>query len=310
MLVSISPGKVILLGEHGVVYGKPCLSMAISLKVAVNIEKSEKCMVNGRIMEEGRHIYIMKAMEKTGVKEPLSITTFSQLPSASGLGSSAAITTACVAALLAMKGEFSKEEVARKSFEVEYEVQRGASPNDTSVCAHGGIILTGSEEMEGYSWKIEKGERKWFIYPVRMDRDITLVVGHTGIKSKTPILVKKIRKFVEYSSFGRELIEEMEGIVLEGKRALEHHDFATLGEMMNRNQKILHTMGASSKEIEKLINAALKAGAYGAKLTGAGGGGSIVALAEDAGRVAEAIERKKGKAYIVSVDREGVKVWK
>jgi mevalonate kinase len=310
MMVSISPGKVILLGEHGVVYGKPCLSMAISLKVAVNVERSDTCTVNGRVMEEGRHVYIMKAMEKTGINEPVAVTTFSQIPSASGLGSSAAITAACVAAFLAMKGRVDKEEVARKSFEVEYEVQRGASPNDTSACVHGGTILTWSEERAGYVWKMEKGERRWYIYPVKTDMDINLVVGHTGIKSKTPLLIKKIRKFVEYSSFGRELMDEMEGIVMEGKKALENQDFVKLGDLMNKNQKILHTLGASSKEIEKLINAALKAGAYGAKLTGAGGGGSIVALAEDAERVAEAIEKRKGKAYIVSMEKEGIKVWK
>ena len=309
MIISISPGKIILLGEHGVVYGKPCLSLAISLKVAVNIEKSDAYTVNGKPMERRKHEYIMKAMEKTGIEEPIAVTTFSQIPSASGLGSSAAITTACVAALLAFKGEEGMEKIAKTGFEVEYEVQRGASPNDTSACTHGGAILTWSKEMEGYEWKIEKDGGRWYIYPVKAE-EVQMVVGHTGIKSKTPILMKKIRRFVEYSSFGRELIDEMEHLVIEGKKALEKNDFVKLGEIMNENQKILHTLGASSKEIEKLINAALKAGAYGAKLTGAGGGGSIVAIADDVERVAEAIERKRGKSYIVSMAREGVKVWK
>ena len=102
----------------------------------------------------------------------------------------------------------------------------------------------------------------------------------------------------------------MENLVLEGKKALEKQDFIQLGEIMNENQKILHTMGASTKEIEKLINAALKSGAYGAKLTGAGGGGSIIALTDNPEATAEAIEKKKGKAYIVSIAKEGVKVWK
>ena len=92
--------------------------------------------------------------------------------------------------------------------------------------------------------------------------------------------------------------------------ALEEKDFVRLGEIMNKNQRILHTLGASSKEIEKLINVALKAGAYGAKLTGAGGGGSIIALTDSPEKVARAIENRKGKAYITSIAKEGIKVWK
>jgi len=309
MIVAISPGKAILLGEHGVVYGKPCLSVAISLKAAVNVEDSNEYLVNNLPLDEKKHSYIKKAIDIVGIEKPVSLATFSQIPSASGLGSSAAITTACVASLLAMKDEYDREEVARKSFEVEYEVQKGASPNDTSVCTCGGGILTWEKEMPGYIWSMEKNGRKWFIYPVEA-RDIKLVIGHTGIKSKTPLLIKKVRKFVEHSSFGKELIDEMEILVIEGKEALEKNDLVKLGQIMNDNHKILHTMGASSKEIEKLRNAAMKAGAYGAKLTGAGGGGSIIAIADNVEKVAEAIEKKKGKVYIVSIAKEGVKIWK
>ncbi len=309
MIVAISPGKVILLGEHGVVYGKPCLSMAISLKVAVNIEKNKEFTVNSLPLDERRHVYIKKAIDKIWDKEPISITTFSQIPSASGLGSSAAITTACVAALLAIKGKFNLEDVAKTSFEVEYEVQGGASPNDTSVCTYGNAILTWEKKMPGYLWATAKDGREWFVYPVKV-HDMKVVIGHTGIKSKTPLLIKKIRRFVEYSSFGRELINEMENLVIEGKKALENRDFVKLGSIMNENHKILHTLGASSKEIEKLRLAALKAGAYGAKLTGAGGGGSIIAIGDNPEKIAEAIEKKKGKAYIVSTAKEGVKILK
>jgi mevalonate kinase len=199
--------------------------------------------------------------------------------------------------------------VAKKSFEVEYEVQGGASPNDTSVCTYGNAILTWEKKMPGYLWSTAKDGREWFVYPVKV-HDMKIVVGHTGIKSKTPLLIKKIRRFVEYSSFGRELINEMESLVIEGKKALENKDFVKLGSIMNENHKILHTLGASSKEIEKLRLAALKAGAYGAKLTGAGGGGSIIAIADDVEKVAEAIEKKRGKAYIVSTAKEGVKILK
>lgn len=308
MTVAISPGKIILLGEHGVIYGKPCLSVAISMKVAVSIEESRFYSVNDQLLDEKKHSYIKKAIELLWDGKPLSITTFSQIPSASGLGSSAAVTVATVASILALKGKFSLEDVAKKSFEVEYEVQKGGSPNDTSACSYGNAILVWEKEKEGYIWKITK-DKTWYVYPVKAP-DLRIVVGHTGIKSRTPLQIKKVRKFVEHSSFGKELINEMENLVLEGVKALEKQDFIQLGEIMNENQKILHTMGASTKEIEKLINAALKSGAYGAKLTGAGGGGSIIALTDNPEATAEAIEKKKGKAYIVSIAKEGVKVWK
>jgi mevalonate kinase len=100
----------------------------------------------------------------------------------------------------------------------------------------------------------------------------------------------------------------MADLVIEGKRALERRDFVTLGGIMDHNQRLLHTLGASSKEIERLIQAALRAGAYGAKLTGAGGGGSMIALTDDADRVAAAIRHHRGRAYVVTVDRRGVQV--
>ncbi len=308
MAVAISPGKVILLGEHGVLYGKPCLSVAISLKVAVSIEEGNSFLVNGQPLDEKKHSYIEKAVKLLWKGKPLSITTFSQIPSASGLGSSAAITVATVASLLALKRAFDVEEVAKKSFEVEYEVQNGASPNDTSICTHGNAILVWEKEENGYIWKIGKGEKQWFVYPVNAP-DMQIVIGYTGIKSKTPMLIKKIKKFIEHSSFGKEIIEEIECLVLEGRKMLSKGDLIKLGEIMKENHKLLHTMGASSKEIEKLINAALQAGAYGAKLTGAGGGGSVIAIGEKPEKITEAIEKKGGKAFVVSIEKEGVKVW-
>lgn len=309
MTIAISPGKIILLGEHGVLYGKPSLSMAISLKVAVSIEIGEKYVLNSRPLNEKKHAYISNAIKKIWKGKPLAITTFSQIPSASGLGSSAAITTAIVAGLLAMNKEFSKENVAKISFDIEYEVQGVASPIDTSTCSYGNAIMVWKEKKNGYIWNISKGNVNWFIYPFEMP-EIDIVIGVSGIKSKTPEIVKKVGKFIKYSSFAKELINEMGGLVLDGIEALKKKDFVRFGEIMNENHKILRNIGASSKEIEKLISTAKKAGAYGAKITGAGGGGSIIAIGENAEKIMEALKEKGKDAYIVIPDKEGVKVWK
>jgi len=308
MPVASAPGKVILLGEHGVVYGQPCLSVAIDLRVGIEIEEGEEFIVNGKKMDSRRHTYIKYAVDKLWKGSPLNITTFSKIPSASGLGSSAAVTVATVACLLKMNNAFTLEETAKKSFEIEYEAQGGGSPNDTSACTYGSAILLSNKEKDGFIWSIARKEKKWFVYPIDVP-DIKLVIGMTGIKSKTEKQVRKVKKFVKYSSFARELTEEMGSLVMEGMTALRRKDFARLGEIMNEDQKILHTLGASSSELEKLISYALKAGAYGAKLTGAGGGGSMIALTEEHEKIAMAIEKAGGKAMVVSISHEGVKVW-
>jgi len=274
----------------------------------VEIEKGEGFTVNGRVMDNRRHTYIKHAIDNLWEGQPLSVTTFSKIPSASGLGSSAAITTATVACLLKMDNSFSLEELAKKSFDIEYEVQKGGSPNDTSVCTYGSGILLSREKKDGFVWEISKDTQKWFVHHIDVP-DMKIVVGMTGIKSKTPLLVKKVKKFVKYSGFARELTERIGNLAVEGTDALKNSDFVSLGEKMNEVQKILHTLGASSHELEKLINTSIRAGAYGAKLTGAGGGGSMIAITDEPEKVAIAIGKAGGKAMVTSVSREGVKIW-
>lgn len=311
MAVASVPGKIILLGEHGVIYGQPCLSAAIDLRVGVEMRPGDVHEVNGRPLDGYRHTYIKHAIETLWEGPPLQTTTFSNIPSASGLGSSAAITTASVACILSLSDAFSPESVARRSFEVEYEVQGGGSPNDTSACTHGGAILLARKKRHGFLWKISRDGRTWYVHKIDIPAmtDVHIVVGMTGIKSKTPRQVKKVRRFVTHSGFGRELTERIGELVIEGIDALQHRDYVALGQAMNEAQKNLHTLGASSDALEKLIAAARRAGAYGAKLTGAGGGGSIIALTDEPERVAIAIEKAGGRALVTSVSSDGVKMW-
>jgi len=308
MAVASVPGKIILLGEHGVLYGQPCLSVAIDLRVGVEMQEGSAATVNGRPLDSRRHTYIKHAIDKYWQGEPLEVVTYSKIPSASGLGSSAAITTASVACLLTLQQSFSPEEVAQRAFAVEYEVQRGGSPNDTSACTQGSAIVLAREKRDHFIWKISRKDRTWYVHSIPAP-EMDIVVGVTGVKSKTPQLVKKVRRFVNYSGFARELTQDIGGWVEEGIAALAHSDFVSLGEAMTESQKILHTLGASSPELEKLIQASLRAGAYGAKLTGAGGGGSMIALTDEPEKVAIAIEKAGGKALVTSISREGTKVW-
>jgi mevalonate kinase len=272
------------------------------------MEPGSSYTVNGRFMDSRRHTYIKHAVEKLWPGPPLQIVTYSKIPSASGLGSSAAITTASVACVLTLQQQFSLEEVARKSFAVEYEVQRGGSPNDTSACTLGSAIIISQEQQENCVWSISHKDKTWHVHSITVP-NMDIVVGITGIKSKTPQLVRKVRRFVDYSGFARELTESIGAWVGEGIKALHRRDYVLLGEAMTESQKILHTLGASSPELEKLIQASLRAGAYGAKLTGAGGGGSMIAITDEPEKVAIAIKKAGGQAMVTSVSLEGTKVW-
>jgi mevalonate kinase len=308
MVTVSAPGKVILLGEHAVLYGEPCLSTAIDLRTEVQaVVRGKTYRVNSSRMDSWHHTYIKAAVDYLWKGDPIHFRTRSNILSAGGIGSSAALTVATVGCLSQLGDEWDKDQIAQKSYEVEYSVQDGGSPNDTSASTFGSGILLSDKQGDNLLWGINKGERQWFIHHVDIP-PFTLVIGNTGIKSKTPIQIKKVRRFVQHSGFSRDLITQIGGLVHEGVKALKDEDYTTFGKLMNMNQNILHTMGASTKELQRLINISLKAGAYGAKLTGAGGGGSIIVLTDNPHDVSQAIRDVGGISLIVKPSREGATI--
>ena len=308
MVIVSAPGKVILLGEHAVLYGEPCLSTAIDLRTDVQaIVKGKIFRVNSYRMDSVHHTYIKAAVDTLWTGDPIHFRTRSNILSAGGIGSSAALTVATVGCLSMLEGDWNLDTIARRSYDVEYAAQGGGSPTDTSASTFGSGILLSSTKDDNLLWGIQKERRQWFIHHVDMP-SLTLVIGNTKIKSKTPIQIKKLRRFVQHSGFSRDLITEIGSLVHDGMKALMDEDFTTFGKLMNINQNILHTMGVSTKELEKLIQVSLKAGAYGAKLTGAGGGGSIIVLTDDPHEVSQAIRDEGGVSLIVKSTQEGATI--
>src|SRR5512136_52928 len=123
-----APGKVILFGEHAVVFGKPALALAIDLRITSSVTSSSQFSVNGHPMKKRHHAYISAALDEAWGGPPINVDTESEIPAGSGLGSSAAVTVSCIASILASKGKLEPEKVARMSFEVESNVQGRASP--------------------------------------------------------------------------------------------------------------------------------------------------------------------------------------
>ena len=312
-VVSSAPGKVILFGEHAVVYGQPSLAGAIDLRVFVKVTEnkakkikiiSDNCMETvdfNELNPEGRFRYVKKALdiffnEIIQVCRGVTISINSELPSASGLGSSAAVTVATMSALSRFFGtELKKEEIARLSHRVELEVQGAASPTDTLTSTFGGILF------------IEPLKKK---YSRLSCSSLPLVIGYTGDPRSTAELVRKVRELRDkYPDIIDGIILQIGEITKKAKKCLEGGELHHLGELMNINHGLLESLGVSTEKLSRLVYISRKAGARGAKLTGAGGGGCIIAYTpEKEENVIKAIAKEKCKPFRAPITADGVKI--
>lgn len=284
MVTATAPGKVILAGEHAVVYGRPAIAAPVWQVVATATITAAApgagCTLV--ISDLGQVLQLADA----GDKEPLAVVTRltlarlgvahmpdwrielrSDIPIASGLGSGAALSTALVRAIFARLGQPAPPAVVS---ELVYESERfyhGApSGIDNTVVAYGQPI-----------WFV-KGQAP---EPFAPTTPILLAIADTGIRSPTVLTVSKVREARQQDRPRYEAIFDAIGDLVHAVRcALEQGDAPALGSLFNANQALLHSMGVSCDAIERLVAAARMAGASGAKLSGAGGGGNIIALVE------------------------------
>jgi len=318
-----APAKIILFGEHFVVQGEPAIVVAIDKRARAVAERRQDTRLrfqsanlntscyfeNGifkvelgdakeaRFKFEPVKLAVDKVLAIYGRNVGLDVKIESAIPVAAGLGSSAAVVasvTAAVAALLELK--FSKQDIYRVAYEAEKIVHGTPSGVDPAIATFGGALL----------FQIDTGFK-----PLEVKTDIPLVIGDTGIERSTRIQVEKVRETMGHFPQITDLLNKTaREIVLRAITALQEDDLETLGRLMNINHALLYGIGASDESVEWLANAARKAGALGAKLTGAGGGGCIVALArtEKLETVSEAIMRAGGSPFIAKKTDEGVMV--
>ena len=307
MVIASAPGKFILLGEHAVVYGKPAVAIAIDKRFACSMTYGTENTLNGRPVNFDKHPYIQHMLQKHGM-ERVAVDTVSDIPAGSGLGSSAALSVSFSAAIRALKEvPIYTAEVAEDAFDTEYCVQGRASPLDTSACTNGyGIIVNGS--TENHLWDISRNDNKWSVSNTDVP-DMTFVVGYTGLHAPTGPLVERVRKYRDKNRFAYDIVNEIGEVTLSGIDAMRRDDMVTLGELMTKDHKLLSILGVSCKELNKLVDAVLPY-SYGAKLTGAGGGGSMIALTDRPDEVCDTITKRGGHPFIVRTNVKGVTVSK
>ncbi|MCD6503076.1 MAG: mevalonate kinase [Euryarchaeota archaeon] len=303
-IVTSAPGKVILFGEHAVVYGEPALSAAISLrifnKISIEEHPSEK---------EIRNPYLREIAKMYNVQ--VHTKTWGSLPIASGLGSSAAYTVSTIAGLdFIMHNKLDIMKIAKTAFEVEYNAQGRASPNDTSVATLGGYIILSRKVHDGFLWKIEKDNVFWNVHRVPLD-PLDIVIVYTGKPSKTGEMVTMVKRLYEKNEEIRAAIRRIGEIVLEAIDLIKSNDIESLGSKMYENHELLRKLCVSNEELDRIVKV-LSRYCYGAKITGAGGGGSVIGLLKEnsSKKVIEAFKETPYKIYIVKTGSEGVRVEK
>jgi mevalonate kinase len=185
---------------------------------------------------------------------------------------------------------------------------------DSSTCSHGNVVVLSDRIEEGLEWQYSRklttpeGEREWQIHTVDPPADeVYLVLGNTGIHAPTSKQVEKVAMMLKNNP---ERINEIETIGLIAKRGIKSllkGDYESVGRAMSENQLMLKSIGVSSPELENLIRAAAPS-SLGAKLTGAGGGGCMVALTRDPKATSEAIELAGGRTIISKFGAQGLSV--
>lgn len=311
-----APGKVILFGEHAVVYGHPAVAAATNQRTLVEVDCcGDRFTVNGYRLHERYHAYLQTAVEHIWKrKDAVRIQTEGGVPSASGTGSSAALTVATVAALRRLQELEGLPGLAQDAFRVERLTQGGGSPTDTSCSvAGGGMAISGASDPAGVGtklwdvvWDKPGEERTWTVE--RIDFPLmTAVIGNSGVKGRTDEQVAKVASAARKNAIVRERLAEIGDITRQAVPALKRKDWEAVGGFMNRAHSALHTLGVNHPAVENLVLAARAVpGTLGAKLTGAGGGGSMLALTDRPDAVAKAIEAAGGTAFIVQLGGPGV----
>ncbi|MFX0104054.1 MAG: mevalonate kinase [Candidatus Hodarchaeota archaeon] len=300
-------GKTILFGEHFVVYGLPAIASALGSFTTADIKIVKG---NGWTIDDQRPatpgykkkkydegiqsvINVINYLKIDTENQKLEITFAGDLVAASGVGASAAQCTSLGRALNdSFDLQLSDEEINVAAYEGEKAYHGTPSGIDNTASTYGGLI-----------WFVKNlSGGKNTIDLLQSPKKMPLVIANSGITTSTAEVVADVRRLKEENPQKfKNIFNEYEGLAKEAKKALLKGDIFSIGNLMNQNHKLLQDITVSGEINDKLVGIALKNGAIGAKMTGTGRGGLVIALVEN-----EEIQEKIANA----IENEGYNAWK
>lgn len=279
--LGVASGKIILIGEHSVVYGKPAIALPFNqAQITSKIYKTDAAITinciyfNGLLDEAPDELYGIKQLVNIVLiylKQPfknIHIQIESNLPSQRGLGSSAAVSIAVVRSLFdAFNVQLSQERLNHFVDIAEQIHHLNPSGLDSTTIASGKAVF--------YQKDIGKS-----VIELRMDA--VIVVADTGIKGLTKEAVTEVKKlWKENPTVVNPIMDRLEELTHEAKIYLENNEVIRLGLAMTEAHQLLRSINVSDEKLEHLVDVAMTNGALGAKLTGGGKGGCMIALAKN-----------------------------
>ena len=310
--VASAPGKVILFGEHFVVYGVKAILCAIDKRITATShlleekririksqlgnaelgidELSNQDAVSMRFMKPFFHI-VNAALEEFGQNKGMEIIIRSEIPAGIGLGSSSAACVAVAASVSGLFGKIPKEEILKMAIEAERIIFAEASGADSAVSTFGGVM---SYDKNGFD-------------KITCTNDLNLIIANSKQIHATREIVMRVKEFKRKNEdLFLKLCKQETQIVNDALSALKKNDLNNLGLLMSKNQELLDTIKVSTDRLDLLISEAKKT-SYGAKITGAGGGGCIISLV-DTSNSDTTVEnlRKISECFIARTDYNGL----
>jgi len=306
-----APGKVILFGEHFVVYGVKAILCAIDKRITVTAEKIPEDVIsikstignlraikNKPITEINgplRPFYYLanKIIKKYEYDSGIQITVDSEIPLGVGLGSSSACCVASAAAISGVFDKIPKDEILQLAIDAEKTIFPNTSGADCTVCTYGGIM----------QYDKQNGHQKLDYKP-----NFHLVIANSKIEHSTKDVVSKVNQFKEKNEerFSQMCKEESElvGNVLD---FLENNNLKKIGTSIKKNQGFLESIGVSNEKLREMIELANKS-SFGAKITGAGGGGCIIALADETNveNILNKLQKNNYECFSAKIDFKGL----
>lgn len=309
--IASAPAKIILFGEHFIVYGGKAILCSIDKRITVESELTKTSHIEiesqlGKLkipkFDSYKNadsvfrpiIYIaQKLLEKFHSESGMKIRISSEFPSGVGLGSSSACCVAAAGSISGLFGNHTKEEILKISIDAERTIFENTSGADCAACIYGGIL---EYNKDGHIRKLE------------LAPNFEIIVANSGIIHSTSKIVSMVKQFKDDKQeiFSALCVQE-KNLIEDALDALERNDLAKLGKLMTYNQEFLEKIRVSNDTLRSMINL-VKDMSYGAKLTGAGDGGCIIALADklNLAKTLNALA-KKYECFSAKIDTDGLR---